>query len=196
MVDFPIPASPEMTKTPPKGPGDDSLLPGEPPPLPVSRSIISSSRLLVSTRMRGAAPAIAGLFAFVFLGEPLSPLAIIGLSVVYKALDNMGAYQRWFGFQPNTKAATLIFGFCHGFGLSSKILDYDISPDGLLPNLLAFNVGVEVGQLLALGAILIVMGYWRRTPSFLKHAYTANVLMMTAGFILIGYQLTGYFVTA
>lgn len=121
--------------------------------------------------------------------------AIIGLSIVYKALDNMGAYQRWFGFQPDTKAATLIFGFCHGFGLSSKILDYEISPDGLLPNLLAFNVGVEIGQLLALGAILIVMGFWRRTPSFLKHAYTANVVMMAAGFLLIGYQLTGYFVS-
>jgi HupE / UreJ protein len=120
--------------------------------------------------------------------------AIIGLSIVYKALDNMGAYQRWFGFQPDTKAATLIFGFCHGFGLSSKILDYEISPDGLLPNLLAFNVGVEIGQLLALGAILIIMGFWRRTPSFLKHAYTANVVMMAAGFLLIGYQLTGYFV--
>jgi HupE/UreJ protein len=121
--------------------------------------------------------------------------AIIGLSIVYKALDNMGAYQRWFGVQPNTKAATLIFGFCHGFGLSSKILDYEISPDGLLPNLLAFNVGVEVGQLLALGAILIVMGFWRKTPSFLKHAYTANMVMMAAGFMLIGYQLTGYFVS-
>ncbi len=119
--------------------------------------------------------------------------AIIGLSIVYKALDNMGAYQSWFGMQPNTKAATLIFGFCHGFGLSSKILDYQISPDGLLPNLLAFNVGVEVGQLLALAAILIVMGVWRRTSSFFKHAYTANVVLMTAGFILIGYQLTGYF---
>lgn len=121
--------------------------------------------------------------------------AIIGLSIVYKALDNMGAYQRWFGFQPNTKAATLIFGLFHGFGLSSKILDYEISPDGLLPNLLAFNVGVEIGQLLALGAILIVMGFWRRTPSFLKHAYTANAVMMTAGFMLVGYQLTGYFVS-
>jgi hypothetical protein len=119
--------------------------------------------------------------------------AIIGLSVVYKALDNMGAYQRWFGFQPNTKAATLIFGFFHGFGLASKIIDYEISPDGLLPNLLAFNVGVEVGQLLALGAILIIMGYWRRTASFLKHAYTANVVMMAAGFILAGYQIVGYF---
>ena len=121
--------------------------------------------------------------------------AIIGLSVVYKALDNMGAYQRWLGFQPNTKAATLIFGLFHGFGLSTKIIEYDISPDGLVPNLLAFNVGVEIGQLLALGAILIVMGYWRRSRGFWKHAYTANVAMMCAGFILIGMQLTGYFVS-
>lgn len=121
--------------------------------------------------------------------------AIIGLSVVYKALDNLGAFQRWFGFQPNTKAATLIFGFFHGFGLASKIIDYDIAPDGLLPNLLAFNVGVEIGQLLALAAILIAISYWRRTGSFWRHAYTANVVMMTAGFVLIGYQLTGYFVS-
>ena len=121
--------------------------------------------------------------------------AIIALSVVYKALDNMGAYQRWFGFQPNTKAATLIFGFFHGFGLSTKILEYDIAPDGLVPNLLAFNVGVEIGQLLALGAILIVMSFWRRTPSFFRHAYTANVAMMAAGFVLFGYQVTGLFVS-
>ena len=120
--------------------------------------------------------------------------AIIGLSVVYKALDNMGAFQRWLGFQPNTKAATLIFGFFHGFGLSTKILEYDISPDGLVPTLLAFNVGVEIGQLLALGAILIVMGCWRRTPSFFRHAYTANVVMMAAGFVLFGYQVAGYLV--
>ncbi len=120
--------------------------------------------------------------------------AIIGLSIVYKALDNLGAYQRWFGYQPNTKLATLIFGFFHGFGLSTKLIEYDISPDGLIPNLLAFNVGVEVGQLLALAAILIVMGFWRRTDSFFRHAYTANVVVMTAGFVLIGYQLTGWVV--
>jgi hypothetical protein len=121
--------------------------------------------------------------------------AIIGLSVVYKALDNLGAYQRWFGFQPNTNAATLIFGFFHGFGLASKIIDYDIAQNGLIPNLLAFNVGVEIGQLLALGMILIVMGWWRRHQSFLHHAYTANVALMCAGFVLIGYQLTGYVVS-
>lgn len=120
--------------------------------------------------------------------------AIIGLSVVYKAFDNIGAFNRWFGFQPNTKIATLVFGLFHGFGLATKIQEYEISKEGLLPNMLAFNVGVEIGQLLALAAILIVMSYWRRTDSFLKHAYSANVLMMIAGFMLIGYQMTGYFV--
>lgn len=120
--------------------------------------------------------------------------AIIGLSVVYKAMDNIGAFKRWFGVQPNTKVATLLFGFCHGFGLSSKIIEYDISPDGLIPNLLAFNIGVEIGQLIALGCILIVMGFWRRHTSFVRQAYSVNIVMMSLGFMLIGYQLIGYVV--
>jgi hypothetical protein len=121
--------------------------------------------------------------------------AIIGLSVVYKALDNLGAYQRWFGVQPDTGVATLVFGLFHGFGLAAKVQEYEIARDGILPNLLAFNVGVEIGQLLALGVILIAMGYWRRTAAFLRQAYAANVAMICAGFVLIGYQLTGFFVS-
>ena len=133
----------------------------------------------------------------VLTGVSVSPFlidAIIGLSVVYKALDNLGAFPQWFGFQPNTKVATLVFGFFHGFGLATKILDFRVSPDGLIPNLLAFNVGVEIGQLLALSAILIAMSYWRRSASFARHAYTTNVALMAAGFVLIGYQLAGYFI--
>lgn len=122
--------------------------------------------------------------------------AIIGLSVVYKALDNLGAYRRWFGAQPDTRVATLIFGFFHGFGLSTKIIEYEISPDGLIANLLSFNVGVEIGQLLALSAILIAMGTWRRSAGFWRHAFSANVLLMAAGFTLMGYQITGYLLTA
>ncbi|MDX5433500.1 MAG: HupE/UreJ family protein [Halomonas sp.] len=121
--------------------------------------------------------------------------AIIGFSVVYKALDNLGAFQRWFGYQPDTRAATLIFGLLHGFGLATKIQEFEISPDGLIANLIAFNVGVEIGQLPALGGILILMGYWRRTASFWRHAYTANVAMMSAGFLLMGYQITGLIVS-
>lgn len=130
----------------------------------------------------------------VFLGWKINPYlidAIIGLSVVYKALDNLGAFEAWFGVQPDTKAATLIFGFFHGLGLATKVLDYEIASDGLLPNLLAFNAGVELGQLTALWMILIVMGFWRRTQGFWRQAYTANVVMMGAGFILMGYQLAG-----
>ncbi|MCR9215237.1 MAG: HupE/UreJ family protein [Proteobacteria bacterium] len=122
--------------------------------------------------------------------------AIIGFSVVYKALDNLGAFQRWFGVQPNTMAATFIFGLFHGTGLATKILEYQIAEDGLLANLLAFNVGVEIGQLLALAVILIVMGYWRKTLGFFQQAYTANVIMMFLGFVLMGDQITGYFVAA
>lgn len=136
------------------------------------------------------------LIAGVLLGTHVSAYlvdAVIGLSVVYKALDNLGAYRRWFGFQPNTKAAVLIFGFFHGFGLATKLQDFSLSPDGLVVNLLAFNVGVEVGQILALSAILIAMGYWRRTRSFSRYALAANVVLMTAGFVLTGYQLAGYF---
>jgi hypothetical protein len=120
--------------------------------------------------------------------------AIIGLSVAYKALDNLGAFQRWFGYQPDTRIATLVFGFFHGFGLATKIQEFDMSSDGLLANLIAFNVGVEIGQLLALSFILILMGFWRRHAGFFKHAYTANVVLMGSGFMLASYQITGYFV--
>ena len=121
--------------------------------------------------------------------------AIIGFSIVYKALDNMGAYQSWFGFQPSTKIATLIFGLFHGFGLSTKILDYKMSADGLVPNLIAFNVGVELGQVMGLAMILIMISYWRRSGGFIRHAYNANVALMVGGFIFVGYQLTGFFIS-
>jgi hypothetical protein len=120
--------------------------------------------------------------------------AIIAFSVVYKALDNLGAFRLWFGVQPDTKAATLIFGLLHGFGLATKIQDYDISPDGLLGNLIAFNLGVEIGQLMALALILMAMRQWRARSAFARQAYAANVFMMVAGFALMGLQITGYFV--
>ena len=119
--------------------------------------------------------------------------AIIGLSVVYKALDNLGAFPTLLGVEPNQKAAVLIFGFFHGFGLATKLQDLIASPDGLLLNLISFNVGVEVGQVLALSFILILMTLWRRSPSFQRGVVPANALLMCAGLVLTGYQLAGYF---
>jgi hypothetical protein len=117
--------------------------------------------------------------------------AVIGLSVVYKAFENLGGFAA-LGLQPNMKAAVLFFGFFHGFGLATKLQDLAISREGLVANMLSFNVGVEIGQLLALGVMLIAFNAWRTTGSFTKHAYAANVVLLTVGFVLFGYQLTGY----
>jgi hypothetical protein len=121
--------------------------------------------------------------------------AIIGLSVVYKAFENLGGFQRLLGFQPNTRAAVLIFGLFHGFGLATKLQDFALSKKGLAGNIVSFNAGVEIGQMLALTAVLIALTYWRTHPSFRRHAYATNALLMTAGFVLTGYQLTGYLVS-
>jgi hypothetical protein len=118
--------------------------------------------------------------------------AIIGLSIVYRAFDNLGGFRTVFGVQPNKKAAVLIFGFFHGLGLATKLQDFKLSPDGLLPNMIAFNVGVEIGQLLALGLILVAMRWWRSTAGFARHASTSNFALMACGFVLAGYQFTGF----
>ena len=121
--------------------------------------------------------------------------AVIGFSVVYKALDNLGAFERWFGVQPDQRAAVFAFGLIHGFGLATKLQDFALPRAGLAPKIVAFNAGVEIGQLLALAAILIAMAYWRRTAAFSRQAFAANVVVMACGFVLMGYQLTGWFVS-
>lgn len=121
--------------------------------------------------------------------------AIIGLSVVYKGFDNIGGFQRWFGRSPDPRKAVLIFGFIHGLGLATKVQDLVPRDGRLVANMLAFNVGVELGQVLALSLILAGLMAWRRHPSFLRHAYATNTLLMAAGFTLFGMQLTGYFLS-
>jgi hypothetical protein len=115
---------------------------------------------------------------------------------VYKAFDNMDGFTRFFGFQPNTRAAVLIFGLFHGFGLATKLQDFALSPDGLVANIVSFNVGVEIGQVVALSLVLLVLGYWRTRSGFLRHAFVTNAVLMACGFLLVGYQVSGYFLGA
>ena len=118
--------------------------------------------------------------------------AIIGLSIVYKAFENMGGFER-LGVRPNTAAAVMIFGLFHGFGLATKLQEFAMPQNGLVANIVSFNVGVEIGQVLALTAVLIAISYWRKHPGFLRHSFATNTVLMTGGFILMGYQLAGYF---
>ena len=119
--------------------------------------------------------------------------AVIGLSVAYKAFDNLGGFRTTLGFQPDPKVAVLGFGLIHGFGLATKLQAMELSPSGLLVNLIAFNVGVELGQLLALAVILGGIVAWRARPNFNRQAILANGALMSAGFLLVAYQLAGFF---
>jgi hypothetical protein len=121
--------------------------------------------------------------------------AVIGLSVAYIAFDNLGGFKTLFGVQPNTKLAILIFGLVHGFGLATKVQELNPSRDGLAANMISFNVGVEVGQLIVLGVALVAIVWWRKTAAFTKQAVLANGVIMAAGFALMEYQLAGYFVS-
>jgi hypothetical protein len=132
--------------------------------------------------------ALGGIRASAYLVD-----AVIGLSIVYKAFENMGGF-RALGLQPNTRVAVFAFGLVHGFGLATKLQEYSLSTNGLVTNIVSFNGGVEIGQFLALTAVLLGLGYWRSRPGYLQHAYLTNAALMTAGFVLAGYQLTGYFV--
>ena len=118
--------------------------------------------------------------------------AVIGLSVAYKAIENLGGFRTLFGGQIDPRLAVFGFGLVHGLGLATKLQALKLNPDGLLANLVSFNVGVEIGQLLALSLILVIMTLWRRTRAFEPTAQAANVLLLLAGFVLAGHQVAGY----
>lgn len=119
--------------------------------------------------------------------------AIIGFSVIYKGFDNLGGFKRCFNWQPNTQWAVLIFGLFHGFGLATKLQEFSLADEGLITNLIAFNLGVELGQFAALALILIMINAWRKLPSFQRFSTVTNTALMSAGVMLMGLQLAGYF---
>jgi hypothetical protein len=117
---------------------------------------------------------------------------VIGLSVCWKAFENLGGFRK-LGWQIDNRIAVGGFGLVHGLGLATKLQALGLNADGLLPNLIAFNIGVEIGQLVALSLILVVMTLWRTTRSFGRLATAANALLFFAGVVLAGEQLAGYF---
>jgi hypothetical protein len=119
--------------------------------------------------------------------------AVIALTVCYKAFDNLDGFRKYLEVQaPNLVWMVFAFGLIHGFGLSTRLQQLPLGDDGLILRILAFNVGVEVGQIIALAAMMAVLSGWRRTESFRKFSYAANVALMTAGALLLLMQLHSY----
>jgi hypothetical protein len=124
-------------------------------------------------------------------GQAIGPLMYLGAK--HMVTGYLDGFRRFFDVQPNTRAAVLIFGLFHGFGLATKLQDFALAPEGLVANIISFNVGVEIGQFLALTAILIALSYWRTRHGFLRYSFVTNAAVMACGFLLVGFQLAGYF---
>ena len=118
--------------------------------------------------------------------------AVIGLSVVYKAFENMGGFRHTIGFAPDPRLAVLAFGLCHGMGLATKVRELHLAEDALLVNLASFNVGVELGQFAALAAVVGLLAWWRRQAGFSRSAFALNVVLMAAGFVLAEAQFAAW----
>ncbi|MGF1457149.1 MAG: HupE/UreJ family protein [Alphaproteobacteria bacterium] len=134
----------------------------------------------------------------VFYGVSLNHAAVdavIGVSVLYKAFENMGGFDRLFGRRFDMRAMVFGFGLVHGLGLSGKLQDLSLSDNGLLVNLVSFNLGVEIGQVIVLTAVIGLLDAWRRLPGFSAQAFAANTALMAGGVVLTGLHLFGLLVT-
>ena len=121
--------------------------------------------------------------------------AVIALSVIYKAFDNNKGFQNYLGVKsPNLLMMVLLFGLIHGFGLSTRLQQLPLGEQNfeMLQKIISFNIGVEIGQILALIVMLFVLSIWRKTASFLRLSKVANHALMFAGFMLFLMQIHGY----
>lgn len=138
------------------------------------------------------------LIAGVWLGLDVNAYlvdAIIGLSVAYKGFDNLSGFDKLFGDSPDERLAVFIFGLFHGLGLATKLQDLGLAQDGLLANLISFNLGVELGQLLALVAIVLLLRLLPSRGEKSSMGTAVNVGLIVAGFALMAYQIGLYLQT-
>ncbi len=121
--------------------------------------------------------------------------AVIAISVMYKGFENIDGFRKYFSWSPPSLIKMVFaFGLIHGFGLSTRLQQLPLGDDSLsiLFRILSFNVGVEVGQIIALTAMLMVLKNWRKLASFDKFSYAANVLLVAGGIFLFNMQFHGY----
>ncbi len=119
--------------------------------------------------------------------------AVIAVSVIYKGFENLDGFNRFFKMKvPDLLVMVFVFGLIHGFGLSTRLQELPLGEDGLVARILAFNVGVELGQVAALTAMLGFFALWRSSAAFSRFDRAANVLLCLAGGGLFVFQMAGF----
>ncbi|MDO8909942.1 MAG: HupE/UreJ family protein [Pseudohongiella sp.] len=121
--------------------------------------------------------------------------AVIAVTVAYKGFENLDGFKRWFGFNaPNLLAMVFIFGLIHGFGLSARLQAVTLADDpDLLGKILIFNLGVEVGQIIALMIMAVAIRSWQQVKAWPQISKACNTALVIAGFGLLIFQMDGYF---
>ncbi|MEM6395392.1 MAG: HupE/UreJ family protein [Bacteroidota bacterium] len=119
--------------------------------------------------------------------------AVIALSVLYKGFENLGGFEKIFKVKsPNLLLMVFIFGLIHGFGLSTRLQSFDMGSGQFLAKILSFNVGVELGQVLALIPIVFIITRWQKLKSYDAFYKAVNTYLIIAGIFLFFYQMNGY----
>jgi len=119
--------------------------------------------------------------------------AVIALSVLYKGFENLGGFKKWFGIKsPNLLGMVFIFGLIHGFGLSTRLQSFTLGVENFLSKIVCFNIGVEMGQVLALIPIVFIISKWRDKKGYTTFYNTVNWFLVAAGIALFIFQMYGY----
>jgi len=120
--------------------------------------------------------------------------AVIALSVLYKGLENLGLFKKFLGIEmPNLLAMVFLFGLIHGFGLSTRLQSFDMGEGQFLAKIVCFNIGVELGQVIALIPIVFLISKWKPFKSYDSFYRYANWFLILAGVALFVFQMYGYF---
>jgi len=120
--------------------------------------------------------------------------AVIALSVLYKGVENLGGFNRFFkSTTSHLLTMVFIFGLIHGFGLSTRLQSFDLGEGNFLLKIISFNVGVELGQILALIPIVFIISRWKKFKSYASFYQIANWFLVLAGIALFIFQMWGYF---
>lgn len=119
--------------------------------------------------------------------------AVIALSVLYKGFENLGGFEKLFKIQsPNLLLMVFIFGLIHGFGLSTRLQSFDLGTEQFLLKIISFNVGVELGQIVALIPIVFIITRWQSQKSYPAFYKAVNYYLVLAGIFLFIFQMYGY----
>jgi hypothetical protein len=109
----------------------------------------------------------------------LSPAIIeplIAASIVYVAVENIATdrLQRW------RPIVVFCFGLLHGLGFAGVLTEIGLSPTHFVTALVAFNVGVELGQLAVIALCFLAVGLWFQSKRWYRAAVTVPASLAIA----------------